>query len=198
MILRYIKSLVILTVLAIAPQAAKADEACEVFIGGALNQVFSTIEIEPELYDAELNTLVQSNVDTLSIARFTLGKYAARVAAEDLNQFSKSLKAYFLETIQDNIQGGQHLSVDVLKSFDRNKRDCIVETVIHRDTLDDLTVVWRVMRIGERHQVLDIAVDQNGNTIWLAIELRAQVVDLYERSNGDMNLVIRKLGLTDH
>ena len=89
----------------------------------------------------------------------------------------------------------QHLSVDIIKSFDRNHRDCIVETIIHRETLEDLSVVWRVMRVGELHQVLDVALEQNGNTVWLAIELRAQVIDLFERSNGDLDVVIRQLGI---
>ncbi|MEO1305805.1 MAG: ABC transporter substrate-binding protein [Pseudomonadota bacterium] len=172
-----------------------ADEACEMFLGRALNQMFSTIESNPEQEDSELRALVQANVDTLSIARFTLGKYATQVSPNDLLTYSRSLNGYFLETIHDNIRDGKHLSADILKSFDRNHRDCIVETVIHRESLEDLTVVWRVMRVGEQHQILDIAPVQNGNTIWLAIELRAQVVDLYERSDGDLDLVIRKLGI---
>jgi len=171
-----------------------ADEACESFIETTLDQMFSSINRAPEPDDAELKTLVRTNVDTLSIARFTLGKYAARVKAADLTQYSQSLNAYFLETIYDNVAGGHRLSADVLKSFDRTHRDCLVETVIHRDALEDLTVIWRVMRVGDHHQILDMAIDKNGNTIWLAIELRAQVMDLYERSNGDLRSVIEKLG----
>lgn len=174
---------------------AQADQACETFIDATLEKMFSSINRAPAHNGADLSTLVRTNVDTLSIARFTLGKYATRVTADDLHDYSRSLNAYFLDTIHDNIQGGQNLSADILKSFDRNHRDCIVETVIHRGSLEDVLVIWRVMRVGDHHQVLDLAIEQNGNTIWLAIELRAQVVALYERSEGDLDVVIRELGL---
>ena len=171
-----------------------ADEACESFIEATLDQMVSSINRAPARDDPELKSLVQTHVDSLSIARFTLGKYATRVSADDLHKYALSLNAYFLETIHDNIQGGEHLSADVLSSFDRSHRDCVVETVIHRGARQDISVIWRVIRVDKLHQVLDIAIEQNGNTIWLAIELRAQVVDLYERSNGDLDIVIRKLG----
>ena len=190
----HFKSILCGLMLTLITPMGQADEACETFIDGTLDQMFSSINRAPERDDPELRALVQVNVDTLSIARFTLGKYAARVTAEDLHQYARSLNAYFLGAIHDNIQGGQDLSADVLKSFDRNQRDCIVETIIHRESESDLAVVWRVMRVGDLHQVLDIAIEQNGNKIWLAIELRAQVVDLYERSGGDLNVVIQKLG----
>lgn len=173
---------------------AQADEACETFVATTLDQMFSPVNRTPERVDPELRGLVQTNVDSLSIARFTLGKYAGRVNADDLAKYSKSLDAYFLEIIHEYINGGEHLSADVLRSFDRNHRDRIVETVIHKRALEDISVTWRVMRAGELHQVLDLAIERNGNKIWLAIELRAQVLDLYERSNGDLDVVIHRLG----
>jgi len=193
---RFFKSMFCGLTLVFMTPMGHADKACENFIGSALDQMFSAINRTPQLDDTVLRTLVEANVDTLSIARFTLGKYGARVQADALYEYSLSLNAYFLDAIYDNIQGGQHLSADVLKSFDRNQRDCIVETVIHRHSLEDLTVIWRVKRVGDHHQILDMAIEQNGNTIWLAIELRAQVVDLYERSDGDLDVVVRRLGLS--
>lgn len=193
--LRYFKSISSSLALALVALAAQADEACETFIGDTLEEMFSSIDHMPQQNNSELRNLVEANIDTLSIARFTLGKYASRVTADDLNDYAQALNAYFLEAVHENIEGGRHLSVDIIKSFDRNHRDCIVETIIHRETLEDLSVVWRVMRVGELHQVLDIALEQNGNTVWLAIELRAQVIDLFERSNGDLDVVIRQLGI---
>ena len=187
--LRYFKSISSSLALALVALAAQADEACETFIGDTLEKMFSSIDHMPQQNNSELRNLVEANVDTLSIARFTLGKYASSVTAEDLNEYALALNAFFLDDVR------QHLSVDIIKSFDRNHRDCIVETIIHRETLEDLSVVWRVMRVGELHQVLDVALEQNGNTVWLAIELRAQVIDLFERSNGDLDVVIRQLGI---
>lgn len=193
--LRLILSAFALTFLA---PIAQADERCEQFIGGTLEDMFASINRGPTRDDPELSTLVRANVDTQSIAKFTLGKYATRVTADDLQGFAGSLSAYFLDAIYDNIQGGQHLSAEVLRSFDRTERDCIVETIIHRESLADIVVIWRVMRTGDaednQHQVLDLAIKQNGNTVWLAIELRAQVLALYERTNGDLDAVVRELG----
>ncbi|MEO1661161.1 MAG: ABC transporter substrate-binding protein [Pseudomonadota bacterium] len=190
--LRLILSAFALTFLA---PIAQADERCEEFIGGTLEDMFASINRDPARDDPELHKLMRANVDTQSIAKFTLGKYAARVTADDLHVFAGSLNTYLLETIYDNIQGGEKLSADILKSFDRNHRDCIVQTVIHRESLEDVLVIWRVMRVGDHHQVIDLAIEQNGNTIWLALELRAQVVALYERSGGDLDVVIHELGM---
>ena len=174
---------------------ANSDKACEDFVGRTLGQMFSTLERSDEFASAELGSLVQTHVDTSSIARFALGKYARRVSADDLKQFSRALTAYFQKTIEENIQEGHGLSADILKSYDRNKRDCVVETVIHHEPLEDIPVLWRVMRSDGEHQVVDIAIKADGNTIWLALELRAQVVTLFERSNGNMNTVIDELGI---
>lgn len=193
--LRHFKWICCSLVLILVSPPGRADEACETFIGDALGELFAEFNHTREPDELELTALVQANVDTLSVARFTLGKYAARVTADDLHDYSQSLNAYFVEAIYDSIAGGQHLSVDILKSFDRTHRDCVVETVIHRNPLEDLSVIWRIVRVGEHHQVLDMAIKENGNTIWLAIELRAQVIDLYERSDGDLGMVIRKLGI---
>ncbi|MEM9938290.1 MAG: ABC transporter substrate-binding protein [Pseudomonadota bacterium] len=194
-VVRSLMAMISLALISLSVPLVHADEACEDFVEETLENMFSTLNGSQTTADDDLSALVQANVDTPSIAKFTLGKYANRISLDELDQYARALNRYFLDTIHENIQGGQGLSVDILKSFDRSNRDCIVETVVHRGALDDIVVAWRVMHVGDNYQVIDLAIETGGNTIWLAIELRAQVVALFERSNGDMDVVINELGM---
>ena len=47
-------------------------------------------------------------------------------------------------------------------------------------------------------QVVDVAVNFDGNLLWLAIEQRAQFLDLLDRTNGSADALVSKLNeLTD-
>ena len=55
--IRLFKSISCALTLTILSPLGHADEACEMFLGRALNQMFSTIESAPEQEDSELRAL---------------------------------------------------------------------------------------------------------------------------------------------
>ena len=48
-------------------------------------------------------------------------------------------------------------------------------------------------RSDPRRQVVDVALNLDGNLIWLAIEQRAQFLALLDRSNGSAEALIDKI-----
>ena len=78
-------------------------------------------------------------------------------------------------------------------SVDRSATDSIVNTVIKRQDGKDMDVRWRVLTRDGKYQVVDVALNLDGNLIWLAIEQRAQFLALLDRSNGSAEALIDKI-----
>ncbi len=56
-----------------------------------------------------------------------------------------------------------------------------------------MNVRWRVLKRNGEYQVVDVALNVNGNLIWLAIEQQAQFLSLLDRTNGSADALIRKI-----
>ena len=56
-----------------------------------------------------------------------------------------------------------------------------------------MDVRWRVLTRDGKYQVVDVALNLDGNLIWLAIEQRAQFLALLDRSNGSADALIEKI-----
>ncbi|MEL7042286.1 MAG: ABC transporter substrate-binding protein [Pseudomonadota bacterium] len=173
--------------------AVSADEACEVFLRGALDRALYSEGQNSTDHQSRLATLIHDHVDTLALSKFTLGKHAKSVSPIDLETYHSSLSDHLEALLWQQIEGAQSLSADILKSVDRTPRDCFVETVIHRDGSEDVMVIWRVRFANDVHRILDVALILDGNQIWLGIELRAQVVVLFEQTGGDMAAILDRL-----
>lgn len=173
--------------------AASADEACEAFLREALDQTLSPEEQFSTDHQSRLTMLVDHHVDTLALSKFTLGKHAKSVSSTDLEMYRTSLSDHLEALLWQQINGAKGMSADILNSVDRTPRDCFVETVIHRDDFEDVWVLWRVRFANDAHRILDVAVIQGGNQIWLGIELRAQVTVLFEQTGGNMADILNRL-----
>ena len=56
-----------------------------------------------------------------------------------------------------------------------------------------MDVRWRVQGTEGSYQVVDVALNLDGNLIWLAIEQRAQFIALLDNSNGSADTLIKKI-----
>jgi len=81
----------------------------------------------------------------------------------------------------------------VKDSVDRSDTDSIVNTVIKRQDGKDMDVRWRVLTRDGEYQVVDVALNLDGNLIWLGIEQRAQFIALLDRANGSAEALIAKI-----
>ena len=86
----------------------------------------------------------------------------------------------------------------VTGSTDRNARDSIVDTEIVRADGQELEVRWRVLNRGGKYQVVDVALNAEGNLIWLAIEQQAQFLSILDQNNGSVEALVAKINsMTD-
>jgi phospholipid transport system substrate-binding protein len=83
--------------------------------------------------------------------------------------------------------------VKVTGSTDRTTRDSIVDTKIVREDGEEMDVRWRVLNRGGKYQVVDIALNAEGNLIWLGIEQRAQFMSVLDKNNGSSEALINKI-----
>lgn len=178
---------------------ANADQACEDFVQQTLSEGLAPIQGEGSDTPAQpirFERMINDHMDVYAIAKFTFGKYYKDVPESDFRLYQAALIEHFSKVVSQNLEGSHRISAEVLSSIDRTKSDCIVESAIYRDGYEDALVLWRVIRRGDEHHIVDIALKENGNQIWLSIELRAQVMVVYERTSGDVSAIIQELGLS--
>ena len=175
---------------------AQADEAAEVYVEENANQVLETLN-NPEL-DAAARTEAFSRymdkfTDLERVSNFVIGKYARRFSERDLERYRDAFREYALTVYETELDRYRGERVDVTGSVDRSERDTIVNTVIRRQDGQDMDVRWRVLEDDGAFQVVDVALNIDGNLLWLAIEQRAQFLALLDRTNGSADALVDKI-----
>lgn len=132
-----------------------------------------------------------SNLDRIS--SFVIGKYSRRFSDEDLADYRAAFREYSLTTYEVQFDAYRGSDIEVTGSTDRNERDSIVDSVIRRSDGEYLDVRWRVLARNDGFEVVDVALNIDGNLLWLGIEQRAQFLDLLDRNNGSAEALIAKL-----
>lgn len=132
-----------------------------------------------------------------AVANFAIGKYARRFTETELADYQRVFREYALAVYENELDAYLGEDVVVKDSVDRSDTDSIVNTVIRRDDGKDMDVRWRVLLRNGQYQVVDVALNLDGNLIWLGIEQRAQFLALLDRTNGSAQALIEKIeGMT--
>ena len=129
------------------------------------------------------------SIDIAAVARFTLGKHARRVSAEEQTRFTDAFSAFLAETFRDNADTFQDARIEVLGSTDRSETDSIVATRVTPKGEDPMTVRWRVIERNGEWRVVDVEV----LGLWLAIEQRAQISAILDRPRATIDDAIAAL-----
>jgi len=176
---------------------AFADDKSESYVGENATNVLTSLTAEGVTaadrrvkFQAYMNEF--ANLD--AVANFAIGKYAKRFKADGtLPQDQDSFKGYALAVYEYYFNEYQGKEITVTGSTDRNARDSIVDSDVLRGDGRTLPVRWRVLNRGGKYQVVDIALTEQGNVIWLGIEQRAQFLSLLDKSNGSVEALITKI-----
>ena len=175
--------------------SAFADEATESYVNTNANIALSTLN-DSDLNAAErreaFQTLMNRFTDMERVSRFVLGKYANRFSDAEMDQYFDAYSRYALATYEAQLDKYRGNAIEVTGSSDRDDRDSIVETVIRRPS-GDIVVKWRVMMFDDEYQVVDVALNIDGNELWLAIEQRAQFLSILDRNNGSANALVTRI-----
>ncbi len=175
---------------------AFADARTEAYVQKNASEVLQSLN-NPRLSAAERTATFSKYMDTFTdldaVSNFVIGKYARRFSDAELAKYRKAFRTYALAVYEYQLDAYRGESVVVKNSVDRSETDSIVNTVIKRQDGKDMDVRWRVQGKDGDYQVIDVALNQDGNLIWLAIEQRAQFIALLDRSNGSADALIKKI-----
>ena len=190
------KAAVAAITLSMSVGAAVASEATEDYVQENANNVLSSLN-EPGITPAERRVKFQGYMEEFSnldaVAKFVIGNYSRRFSEDDLDRYVDAFRTYALVVYEFYFNEYRGQAVEVTGSTDRNARDSIVDTTILRGDGQELTVRWRVLERGGEYQVVDIALNADGNLIWLAIEQRAQFLSILDQNNGSPDALIAKI-----
>lgn len=180
---------------------AFADKATEDYVEENANEVLRTLN-DPALNSAErtsaFNAYMDEFTDMRAVSNFAIGKYARRFSDDELERYREAFRTYALAVYEVQLDQYRGEAVVVTGSTDRNERDSIVDTTIRRADGKDMDVRWRVLTRNGEYQVVDVALNLEGNLLWLAIEQRAQFLSLLDRQNGSADALINKINsMTD-
>ena len=171
--------------------AATADDASERYVAENANTVLQTLN-DPAL-DADSRTeaferYMDQFTDLNAVSNFVIGRYARTFTDTELADYRAAFRAYALAVYENELD-----RLEVTGSYDRTPRDSIVNTRIPREGGQAMDVRWRVLNRDGEYQVVDVALNIEGNLLWLAIEQRAQFLALLDRPNGSATALIAKI-----
>ena len=182
-------------VLMLAP-TSQADAKTESYVQENASDVLASLNdpsLDSEERTEKFNTYMDEFTDMTAVSNFAIGKYARRFSEDELARYRKVFREYALAVYENELDAYRGEAVIVKDSVDRSATDSIVNTVIKRQDGKDMDVRWRVLTRDGKYQVVDVALNLDGNLIWLAIEQRAQFLALLDRSNGSAEGLIDKI-----
>ena len=176
--------------------SAFADAKTEAYVQKNASEVLASLN-DPSLNAEErtekFNAYMDEFTDMTAVSNFAIGKYARRFTDDELARYRKVFREYALAVYENELDDYRGEAVVVKDSVDRSPTDSIVNTVIKRQDGKDMDVRWRVLTRDGKYQVVDVALNLDGNLIWLAIEQRAQFLALLDRTNGSADALINKI-----
>lgn len=176
--------------------SAMADAASETFVKENGRRVLTTLA-DPELDTEERTQRFSAYMDEFSnfnrISGFVIGKYARRFSEDELARYRAAFRDYSLASYEVQFDEYRGSEIIVTGSTDRSETDSIVNSMIRRTDGEELDVRWRVLSRDDTFEVVDVALNIDGQLLWLAIEQRAQFLDLLDRTNGSAEALIDKL-----
>ena len=175
---------------------AAADAKTEAYVQKNASEVLASLN-DPSLNaderTAKFNAYMDKFTDMESVANFAIGIYTRRFTPDELTAYHKAFREYALAVYENQLDDYRGEAVIVKDSFDKSPTDSVVNTVIRRQDGKDMDVRWRVLNRNGKYQVVDVALNLDGNLLWLAIEQRAQFLALLDRTNGSAEKLIEKI-----
>jgi phospholipid transport system substrate-binding protein len=174
---------------------AFADAKTEAYVQKNASEVLSSLN-NPKLSQAERTAAFSSYMDKFAdldrVSSFVIGKYARAFTAEEKAKYKKSFRAYALAVYESELDALRGEAVVVKGSTDKPAYS-VVKTVIKRKDGKETDVRWRVRIKDGAYSVEDVALNIEGNLIWLAISQKDQFIAVLDKSNGSADALIKKI-----
>jgi phospholipid transport system substrate-binding protein len=193
---RIIPSALAAALVLVSAGPAFADARTEAYVQKNASEVLKTLN-NPKLSASDRTAKFSSYMDQFTdldaVSNFVIGKYSRRFTDAELTRYRKAFREYALAVYQYQLDAYRGEAVVVKNSVDRSETDSIVNTVIKRQDGKEMDVRWRVQGKEGAYRVVDVALNDNGNLIWLGIEQRAQFIALLDKSKGSADTLIKKI-----
>lgn len=193
---RLLKLFAIGTAAAMMAAQAFADVKSEKFVEQNANEVLAALN-SPDLDSAArteaFNTYMDQFANMNAVARVSLGKYARRFSKEDFDVYRKAFRDYALAVYEVQLDRYRGEEIQVLGSDDNNARDSIVKTRVTKSDGESLDVYWRVFLRPNGYEVVDVALNLDGNVLWLGSQQRRQFVDMLDQNRGSSDVLVNWL-----
>ena len=187
--------------LAAAALPSFAQTESEEYVRQNANDVLASLNapgLTPDERREQFQTYMDEFTNLDAVAKFVIGKYSKRFTPEEMDLYLTSFRAYALAVYEYYFNEFRGRDVKVTGSTERTSRDSIVDTDIVRADGQELEVRWRVLNRGGKLQVVDVALEDGGNVIWLAIEQRAQFLSILDQNSGSVDALVTKIdSMTD-
>jgi phospholipid transport system substrate-binding protein len=163
---------------------SQAEEFIATIAGDILAVAHS--DLPPDDKKLRFQALLEAHADIPTIAVFSLGKYASRLAEEMREQYFTLVAGYISRIFVTHSTNLGGRAVNVTGSTIRSERETLVQSMVWFDSGRALPVIWRVIATDVGFKVFDVSV----NGIWLAIQQRSEFVSLIQENNGDINALL--------
>lgn len=175
---------------------AMADVHSEKYVETHANEVLASLndpELDSAARTAAFNGYMDQFTDMRAISRFVIGKYARRFTEAEFEEYTEAFREYSLAVYETQLDGLRGDEVIVLGSEDTNEKISVVKTTIPQPGGDNFDLQWRVFKRKNGYQVMDVAMNFDGQHVWLSIEQRAQFLALLDKNNGSARALIDKI-----
>lgn len=193
---RIIQSTLLASAMLMGALPALADAKTEAYVQKNASEVLQTLN-NPSLSSADRTVQFGSYMDKFTdldrVADFAIGKYKRRFSDTELATYRKAFRDYALAVYESELDAYRGKAVVVKRSKDRSPTDSIIITEIQRQDGKDMEVQWRVMGAEGEYQVVDVALNLDGNLIWLADQQRKQFLDFLDRNDGSASKLTKEI-----
>lgn len=193
---RFILPALMAAAMQVSALPAFADAKTEAYVQKNANEVLATLNstnLSAKERTQKFSQYMDEFADFDAISNFVIGKYSRRFSETELTRYRTAFRNYAMAVYENELDAYRGEAVTVRNSVDRSPTDSIVNTVIKRRDGKDMDVRWRVQGKDGNYQVVDVALNLDGNLIWLAIEQRAQFIALLDQNNGSADVLINRI-----
>lgn len=193
---RFILPALMAAAMSVSALPAFADAKTEAYVQKNANEVLATLNstnLSAKERTQKFSQYMDQFADFDAISNFVIGKYSRRFSETELTRYRTAFRNYAMAVYENELDAYRGEAVTVRNSVDRSPTDSIVNTVIKRRDGKDMDVRWRVQGKDGNYQVVDVALNLDGNLIWLAIEQRAQFIALLDQNNGSADVLINRI-----
>ncbi|PHS21641.1 MAG: hypothetical protein COA85_12785 [Robiginitomaculum sp.] len=184
----------VLTMTALLSSPVLASEQAVSFVQDKVAQMLSILS-DSSLNEAQKEDKFQQQLlqtaDVNVIARFVLGKYAAKANAQELEKFSYAFQLYALSVYQSELSNFGSEVFEVKNSEERRPGDSVVLTTISGGSMDGKSeeIKWRVLEIKGTPRVVDVEI----SGVWLSQHQRAEITGIITKNGGDVSAASKVL-----